>query len=92
MPKRDGTGPMGAGSMTGGGLGLCTDKNAVRHSAGLKMRSCLGLSCRHGFGGGFRRGFAINQNSAERHKDLLQEQKELLQNRLKAIDKQLEDI
>ncbi|NLY09691.1 MAG: DUF5320 domain-containing protein, partial [Tissierellia bacterium] len=29
MPRRDGTGPMGAGSMTGRGFGLCTGANAV---------------------------------------------------------------
>jgi hypothetical protein len=35
MPRRDGTGPMGAGSMTGRGLGLCTGANAVKYGAGL---------------------------------------------------------
>ncbi|OFI06320.1 hypothetical protein CLOACE_10930 [Clostridium acetireducens DSM 10703] len=31
MPRRNGTGPMGAGSMTGRGLGLCTGANAVKY-------------------------------------------------------------
>lgn len=30
MTRRDGTGPMGAGSMTRRGLGLCSGANAVR--------------------------------------------------------------
>lgn len=70
MPRRDGTGPMGSGPMTGRGLGL-------------------GLACRRGFGGGFRRGLATSQNSIKTHKELLQEQKELLQSQLEAIDNQL---
>jgi len=85
MPRRDGTGPM-CGTMTGRGLGLCTGTNAVRYGAGL------GLGCRRGFGGGSGRGFAANQNSAKTNKDLLQEQKEILETRLKFIDKQLENV
>ena len=33
MPRRDGTGPMGAGSMTGRVLGVCTGSNAVKYGA-----------------------------------------------------------
>lgn len=88
MPRRDGSGPLGGGSMTGRGLGVCAGKNMVKYGAGLG----LGLACRRGFGGGFGRGFAINQDSEVTNKDLLEEQKELLQNRLEAIDKQLEDL
>lgn len=59
MPRRDGTGPMGAGTMTGHGLGFCTGKNAVKRGAGLGLG--LGFACRRGFGSGFGRGLAINQ-------------------------------
>ena len=52
MPRRDGTGPMGAGSMTGRGFGLCTGANAVKYGAGLGMGLGLGLACRRGFGRG----------------------------------------
>lgn len=55
MPRRDGTGPMGAGSMTGRGLGLCTGANVVKYGAGLGMGLGLGLACRRGFGRGFGR-------------------------------------
>ena len=88
MPRRNGTGPIGARSITGRGLGHCTGANVVGYGAELGMGLGLGLACRRGFG----RGFAINQNSAKTHKDLLQEQKELLQSRLEVIDKQLESL
>ena len=88
MPRRDGTGPMGAGSMTGRGLGFCTGANAVKYGAGLGMGLGLGLACRRGFG----RGFAIDQTSSKSQKELLSEQKALLKDRLEVIDKQLEDL
>ena len=74
MPRRDGTGPMGAGSITGRGLGICTGANAVKYGAGLGM------------------GFAVNQTSSKTQKELLNEQKTMLQDRLKVIDKQLESL
>jgi len=43
MPGRDGTGPAGAGAMTGRGFGCCAG-----HTAGFG----LGLACRRGFGAG----------------------------------------
>jgi hypothetical protein len=90
MPRRDGTGPMGAGTMIGRGLGLCTGANAVRYGTGFRMG--LGLACRRGFGGGFGRGFAVNETSPKTQKELLQEQKAILQNRIEVIDKQLENL
>ncbi|MGI5900238.1 MAG: DUF5320 domain-containing protein [Christensenellales bacterium] len=92
MPRRNGTGPMGAGSMTGRGLGLCTEANAVRYGSGRGMGLGLGLACRRGFGRGFGRGFAGNQASPKTQKELLSEQKTLLQDRLDVIDKQLENL
>ncbi|MEW9124531.1 MAG: DUF5320 domain-containing protein [Thermotaleaceae bacterium] len=85
MPRRDGTGPM-----LGRGLGLCTGVNAVRYDAGLGMgfRSGLGLACRRGFSGSF----AVNQTSSKTEKELLQEQKDMLQNRLEVINRQLENL
>jgi hypothetical protein len=92
MPRRDGTGPMGVGSMTGRGLGLCTGANAVKYGAGLGMGLGLGLACRRGFGRGFGRGFAFNQTSSKTQKELLNEQKTMLQDRLEVIDKQLKNL
>ncbi|KUO59430.1 MAG: hypothetical protein APF84_07670 [Gracilibacter sp. BRH_c7a] len=61
MPGRDGTGPMGQGSMSGRGMGLCnpnsTSRNINRNGRGM------GLGCRRGSGRGFfRMGYdLINQ-------------------------------
>ena len=92
MPRRDGTGPMGAGSMTGRKLGSCTGANAVKYGAGFGLGLSLGLAFRRGFGRGLGRGFAVNQNSSKTQKELLQEQKGLLKSRLNVIDKQLENL
>ncbi|NLK22187.1 MAG: DUF5320 domain-containing protein [Epulopiscium sp.] len=92
MPRRDGTGPMGAGAMTGRGLGICTGANAVKYGVGLGMGLGLGLACRRGFGRGFGRGFSVNQISSKTQKELLNEQKTMLQDRLESIDKQLENL
>ncbi len=92
MPRRDGTGPMGAGSMTGRGLGSCTGAKAVKYGAGLGLGLGLRLACRRGFGRGFGRGVAANQDSSKTQKELLQEQQAVLKNRLEAIDKQLENL
>ncbi len=49
MPRRDGTGPLGRGAMTGRGLGDCTDANPV------------GYDEDYGYGGGFRRGIGFKR-------------------------------
>lgn len=90
MPRRDGTGPLGAGATTGRGLGLCTGANAIKNEAGLGQG--LGLANRRGFGRGFGRGFAVNQTSTKSQKELLEEQKNMLKSRLDIIDKQLEKL
>ena len=90
MPRRDGTGPMGAGSMIGRGLGLCTGVNEVKYDASLGMG--LGFARRCGFGRSFGRGFAVNELSSKTQKELLQKQKDILQNRLEVIDKKLKNL
>lgn len=92
MPRRNGTGPIGAGSITGRGLRFCTGANAVKYGAGLGMGLGLGLACRHGFGRSVGRGLAINQTSSKTQKELLREQRTILQDRLQVIDKQLENL
>ena len=78
--------------MTGRGLGFCTGANAVKYGAGLGMGLGLGFACRRGFGRGFSRGAAINLSSSKTQKELLNEQKAMLQDRLEVIDKQLENL
>lgn len=87
MPRRDGTGPEGAGPMTGRGFGLCRDSNSVRYGSGLR----LGLG-RCGGGRGFGRNIAPIRETSITQKELLQEQRNVLKNRLDAIDKQLNDM
>lgn len=83
MPGRDGTGPIGMGSMTGRGMGLC---NASKFAgAALRLGFGLGLGCRRGFRGN---GFNYAADS-ENKKDLLLEQKAILENRLNLINDQL---
>ena len=88
MPGKDGTGPTGAGPMTGRALGLCTDTEETKR--GFFRGRGLGLGL--GRGRGFGRRFAARQASPENQKTWLQEQKAVLQDRLKTIDKQLEDL
>ncbi len=92
MPRRDGTGPLGAGAMTGRGLGLCTGANAVKYGVGLGVGLGLGFACRRGFGRGLGRGFANSLNSSETQKELLSKQKTLLQERLEVVDEQLKNL
>ncbi len=92
MPRRDGSGPMGAGSMTGRGLGFCTGADAVKYCAGLGLGLGLGLACRRGFGRGLGRSYFVKQASSKTQKELLQEQQNVLKKRLEVIDKQLENL
>ncbi|HHW93454.1 MAG TPA: DUF5320 domain-containing protein [Clostridiaceae bacterium] len=70
MPRRDKTGPMGAGSMTGRGLGPCAGNDAVERGAGLAPGRGRGRGRRfgrgfgRGAGRGFGRGFGINRDSS----------------------------
>ena len=91
MPRRDGTGPMGIAAMAGRALGDFTKADgAARYGAGRGMKFSSGLVCRRGFNHGFRRRTLVNQTSYKIEKDLLQEQKNILENRLRVIDKRLE--
>lgn len=92
MPRRDGTGPMGAGPMTGRGLGPCVGAKAVKYCAGIGLGLGLGFALKRGFGRGFRRWFAINKNPSKTQREMLQEQKDALKSRLDVIDKQLKDL
>lgn len=93
MPRRDGTGPMGHGKMTGRGLGFCSGIDAsasgfgtVRNfSRGQKFGLGLGYGCRKGFGRYFAGQFSETIN-----KDKLSEERDFLQKRLDEINKQLD--
>ena len=89
MPRRDGTGPMGRGSMTGRGFGVCTGVNASGFGRGMGMGLGLGFrGCRRGFGFS---GVTVNNVASTSDKECLAEQKDLLEKRLELINKQLEE-
>ncbi len=94
MPGRDGTGPAGAGPMTGKRLGFCAGAKAVKRGAGLGLGLGLGfgLACRRGFGRGFGKCFSVIGKSSERQKELLQAQRNAMKKRLDLIDKRLENL
>ncbi len=88
MPRKDGTGPMGAGSMTGRGRGPCAGG-----SAGYGTGGGLGMGRRNGCGRGFGRQFAQDcPQSDASQKDLLTEQKRILEERLENINKRLDTL
>jgi hypothetical protein len=88
MPGRNGTGPMGAGAMTGRGFGPCAGGGISPNNIGLRR----GMACRRGFGRGFRRFSAIGNPVVGNRRDRLQAEKDALTNRLAAIDRQLESL
>ena len=88
MPRGDGTGPTGVGPRTGRGLGFCNDERASTERAGFGRGFGRGLARRFGFG----RGFGINRTSSKTKKEWLGEQKNLLQDQIKDIDRQLENL
>lgn len=85
MPRKDGTGPMGVGSMTGKRLGLCTGADDLPR---FNKRLDLGFGHRRGFG----RGFGMNRVSSENQKKLLKERKNILKKQLEEVDKQLANL
>jgi len=85
MPAGDGTGPMDAGPMTGGGFGFCAD--------GAGRGLCRGMGWRRG--GGCRRSFgraAGGSIDGVARKELLVQQKAALEDRLKRVNDQLESL
>ncbi|NLM11832.1 MAG: DUF5320 domain-containing protein [Clostridiaceae bacterium] len=91
MPGRDGTGPTGTGPMTGRGSGLCTGVNTARYGAGFGIGLGPGLACRRGFVKRFGRCFAIGETGPKIQKELLRNQKSVLEKRLEFINKKLEE-
>ncbi len=88
MPGRDGTGPLGQGAMTGRGFGVCSGVNTGFYGAGIG--SGLGRGMR---GGCFRRwggtaGYPAYV-AAPAQKEVLSQQKAILENQLEMIRKQL---
>ena len=86
MPGRNGSGPTGAGPMTGRGMGFCSGRQAGQHGLGYFCRRFLG----RGFGLG--RGLTANPDPSQTEREQLQAQRDALKNRLEALDKELERL
>ena len=83
MPRRDGTGPMGLGTMTGRGCGVRTE--GYGKGMGFKSRGSYG--CKRGVG---FQDVAVNNVTGIADYEQLAEQKNFLEKRLESINKQLE--
>ncbi|MCY6485343.1 DUF5320 domain-containing protein [Clostridium aestuarii] len=100
MPRFDGTGPNGYGSKTGRGLGQCNtnEDKKTYFGVGRSLRRGCEIARRYGNGRGYRlgRGFGIftpnnNYNDVD-DKNLLQEEKQTLQERLKYIEDRINKL
>lgn len=97
MPGRDGTGPMGRGSMTGGGFGNCAGRGQGAPGQGFgggMGRGGAGRGMRRMFQAGGRFGFnAPDQDSdAAMENRQLMKQNETLRMELDAIMKRLDEM
>jgi hypothetical protein len=90
MPRGGGTGPRGRGAATGRGLGPCSGANGVNSRFGFGRG--LGLGGRRGLGRGYVTNYDVDQTFSKNEKESLNEQKNLLQKQLEAIEKQLEKL
>lgn len=90
MPRRDGTGPLGAGPVTGRGMGYCA--GWAGYESGFRPRFGCGFG--RGFGLGYSGVFAANSAPTDPgfQKELLEQQKTILQERVKLIEKQLKRL
>jgi hypothetical protein len=89
MPRGDGTGPMGAGAMTGRGNGYCTGSPS---SPGARVRGGTGPAWGRGAFGGRRGGWGKGICSGEMEKNLLKNQSQALQAELELIKSRLAQL
>lgn len=89
MARRDGTGPMGQGAMTGRGMGYCGSGlgKGFNTPRGMGMRG-RGFRCRSGFGAYF----AEEPMNTISEKEWLTEEKAILEDRLNLIKKELDSL
>lgn len=88
MPGRDGTGPIGNSRVFGRRMGYC---HVVSPASIIGCGLGLGLGLGLGFRGG-RNPVAFEPTARVSQKELLEEQKQVLETRLSFLSKQLENI
>ncbi len=92
MPGRNGTGPMGAGPMTGRGFGFCTGA-APGYGTGRGLGLGLGWRRGCGYGRGYGRFFASDfQSDDVSRREILERRKAALETGLDSVNRQLEDM
>ena len=99
MPRMDGTGPMGAGTMTGRGCGPCAGGKSggcvMGRGAGMgrgaRMGGGAGMGRRMNNGQEFRMGAAMNANPVTDAREQLQQRRDFLKTQLDALDKTLQN-
>ena len=94
MPALNGTGPQGAGPLTGRRMGNCvgnTNSGNTGYGRGLGRRFRGGGGFGHSFGGGF--GFSNNQDAQNlSDKNAVEDEINVLKNQLSFLEKQLSKI
>lgn len=86
MPRGDGSGPTGHGPMTGRGMGYCVKENETGESSYIGGGTVQGI--RRWFGRGRCRAFSC----AAPDKAMLEKEKTILLERIKLIEKELENM
>lgn len=87
MPRFDGTGPMGNGSMTGGGFGYCAGEERLMGRGG---RYFSRRGCGRGFGRGLARGYGRAYVANE--PITKEEEKAYIESDIKALEQELENL
>lgn len=94
MPRRDGTGPRGTGSMTGKGAGLCATGagNGMGSGAGSGMGRGTGRGSGRGMCGWFNASELAGRSAEENESRALMEQAEALRLQLDQINAKLSSM
>ena len=90
MPRMDMTGPMGAGPMTGRGLGPCGGGQAFGCGRGRGAGMGRAMGNGQNVGQGYGRGMAVNVNQNIEPRQTLQQRRDFLKTQLDALDKELQ--
>lgn len=96
MPGRDRSGPLGRGPASGWGMGPCRGNDSYGYGRrGNRMGFAAGRrgrrGCGMGFGPGFGPGFGYGAVDGRSDREILEEERGWLEERLQAIAKQLEE-
>ena len=103
MPGGNGTGPAGAGPMTGRAMGICAGFSAPGYAnfsggRGMGMGRGRRMGCGRGFGQGFGRDGFVNpyqapqSSTAEQELEVLKEQANYFENSLKETKQRIDEL